>query len=40
MATQLAPEAGFTYRTAPTAIDAYEAWLAANPQASTPSPGT
>jgi len=33
MATQLAPEAGFTYRSSPTAIDAYEGWLAANPQA-------
>lgn len=33
MATQLAPEAPFAYRTTPTAIDAYEAWLAANPQA-------
>jgi hypothetical protein len=33
MATQLVPEAPFTYRSSPTAIDAYEAWLAANPQA-------
>jgi cytochrome P450 len=33
MATQLAPEAAFSYRTSPTAIDAYEQWLAANPQA-------
>lgn len=33
MATQLAPEAPFTYRSSPTAIDAYEEWLAANPQA-------
>ena len=32
MATQLAPEAPFTYRTSPTAIDAFEQWLAANPQ--------
>ena len=33
MATQLAPEAPFTYRSSPTAIEAYEEWLAANPQA-------
>ncbi len=33
MATQLAPEAPFTYRASPTAIEAYEEWLAANPQA-------
>jgi cytochrome P450 len=33
MATQLAPEAAFSYRTAPTATDVFEAWLAANPQA-------
>ena len=33
MATQLAPEAPFTYRTSPTANEAFEEWLAANPQA-------
>ncbi len=33
MATQVAPEAPFTYRTSPTAIDAFDGWLAANPQA-------
>ncbi len=33
MATQLAPAADFTYRTAPTANQAFEQWLRANPQA-------
>ena len=33
MATQLSPEAGFTYRTSPTAYLAFEDWLRANPQA-------
>ena len=32
MATQLAPEAPFTYRTTPTAMDMLEEWLRANPQ--------
>ena len=32
MATQLAPEAPFTYRTSPTAMDMLEDWLRANPQ--------
>ncbi len=33
MATQPAPAVPFTYRTSPTANEAYEEWLAANPQA-------
>ncbi|KUR77045.1 cytochrome P450 [Novosphingobium sp. Fuku2-ISO-50] len=33
MATQLAPEAGFTYRRSPTANEAFEQWLKSNPQA-------
>lgn len=33
MATQVAPDPVFTYRTAPTASQAFEQWLRANPQA-------
>ncbi|MFN3459242.1 MAG: cytochrome P450, partial [Novosphingobium sp.] len=37
MATQLAPEAPqFTYRSSPTAIEAFTAWLKENPQAFPP----
>ncbi|WP_068076958.1 cytochrome P450 [Novosphingobium lentum] len=33
MATQIAPEAPFSYRTTPTASQAFENWMARNPQA-------